>query len=217
MYPRAVGKNTEKSSSSSLTNYEPAIFVDVDGTLWPDKGPGSILHDIDLAALSIQISNLCNAISIYSVFAVSNQTCVARGLCTLDELKERVGEIEEYIRKSGVKFDFRYCIHHPEASDINYRIECSCRKPAPGLIQDISRDFSINLESSLFIGDRITDAQSASYAGIKRIFLIDNEKMFESNVFPINHEYAYTSVPFRVISSIAFLVNYIRHYGVQLL
>jgi len=211
-----VGKNTESSLSVSLKSYEPAIFVDVDGTLWPDKGPGSIFHDIDLHAVSSQLKGLCNAASIHRVFAVSNQTCVARGLCTLEQLRERVFEIESNIQKSGVAFDFRYCIHHPEATNIKYRIQCNCRKPSPQMVTEITQKFSIDLNRSIFIGDRITDAQSASYAGVKHIFLTNNEKMFELNINPINEKYTYKLVNFRVIPSIPLLTRYIQYYGVGL-
>lgn len=208
-----MDKTTDKADGLH-TIYKAAIFVDADGTLWPDKGPGSIFQNIDLTALSSQLLMLSDALSVDRIFVVSNQTCVARGLCTLDNLQKRTSEIQEWVRKSGVQFDFKYCLHHPEASDDNYRIECYCRKPEPGIIQDISQSFSINLESSIFIGDRITDAQAASYAGIKQIFLINNKKMFESNVSSINHKYLYASVSFRVISSIECLIAYIRECGV---
>lgn len=208
-------KNTENSRDSLLINHEPAIFVDVDGTLWPDKGPGSIFHEIDLRALSSQLQDLCNSASIHRVFAVSNQTCVARGLCTLEQLRVRVSHIEDNIRSYGVKFDFRYCIHHPQATNIEYRIECDCRKPSPQMVIDISREFSIDLNRSIFIGDRITDAQSASRAGIKQIFLIYNEKMFEPNINQTDEKYTFKLVNFRLIPSIPLLAKYIQNYGMK--
>ena len=206
-------KSTEKSSIPPAI-YEPAILIDADGTLWPDLGPGSIFQKIDLVSLSSQIKDLCCVFSIDRVFVVSNQTCVARGLCTLDDLKKRISVLERFIRKSGVRFDFKYCVHHPEASDYHFRIQCVCRKPRPGIIRDISKSFSIDLKSSIFIGDRITDAQAASYSGIKQIFLIENVNLFKSNISSVNEENLYTPVSFRVIPSISYLISYIRRNGV---
>ena len=203
-------KDTEKLPDSPLKYSQPAIFMDADGTLWPDKGPGSIFQDIDLVGLASQIRNLCYVTSIERVFVVSNQTCVARGLCTLNELRERIREIEVSVRKLGVSFDFRYCVHHPNALDALYRVKCDCRKPSPKIIMDISDKFSIDLRSSIFVGDRITDAQSASYAGVKHIFLIHNEKMFESNIYSLNPDYDHRLISFRITPSITYLVDSIR-------
>lgn len=217
MYSVMVGKNTDKPKSSLSSINEPAIFMDADGTLWADNGPGSIFQEINLSRLSSKLLSLCDSLSIYRVFIVTNQTCVARGLFSLGDLEARIAEIEEFVRESGVDLRFRFCIHHPEASEIDFRIDCLCRKPAPGLIQEISKDFSIDLESSLFIGDRITDAQAANYAGIKHVFLIANEKMFELNVFSNIQKYDNSTVAFRVVPTIALLAIYFRKYGVQFL
>jgi D-glycero-D-manno-heptose 1,7-bisphosphate phosphatase len=208
-----VGQNTEKSERILLKPTKPAIFMDADGTLWPDYGPGSIFYEINLEVLSHELLSLSQAFSTKHLFVVSNQTCVARGLKTLSQLEERVDEIENYVRKLGLNFSFEYCLHHPEASDEKYRVSCACRKPAPGLIQDISNTWSIDLKKSLFIGDRITDAQAASYAGINRIFLIDNDKLFEQNVSHIKTKESYIPIAFIVISSISSLLKYTKSHG----
>jgi D-glycero-D-manno-heptose 1,7-bisphosphate phosphatase len=208
---------TQESEVMSFEALKPAIFIDADGTLWPDYGPGSIFQEIDFEVLSHELLSLSQAFSTKHLFVISNQTCVARGLKTLTQLEERIGEIEDCVRKLGLNFTFEYCLHHPEASDKKYRKLCACRKPAPGLIQDISSTWSIDLKTSLFIGDRITDAQAASYAGIKRIFLIDNEKLFEQNVSHINTKESYIPISFLVISSISSLVEYIQSHGLELL
>ena len=50
-------------------------------------------------------------------------------------------------------------------------VNCSCRKPKPGLIHQAVRKYSIDLQSSFLIGDRWRDVDCATNAGVKSIFI----------------------------------------------
>ena len=59
--------------------------------------------------------------------------------------------------------------------------KCDCRKPLPGLINLMVEKHNISPEKSFLIGDRITDIQAGTSAGIKHLFLITNSRMLEIN------------------------------------
>jgi D-glycero-D-manno-heptose 1,7-bisphosphate phosphatase len=62
---------------------------------------------------------------------------------------------------------FRYCPHHPEATVARYRVECRCRKPAPGMIEGLLDEYPIRRRESFLVGDRDTDLEAAAAAGIR--------------------------------------------------
>jgi D-glycero-D-manno-heptose 1,7-bisphosphate phosphatase len=105
--------------------------------------------------------------------AITNQTVVARGLATLEEVAAVHARVDELIRRDGgPALDGWYvCPHHPEATDPAYRIACECRKPRPGLIVQAAEDHAIDLGRSFMVGDRITDVVAGHAAGCSTIQL----------------------------------------------
>jgi D-glycero-D-manno-heptose 1,7-bisphosphate phosphatase len=94
------------------------------------------------------------------IIAISNQRGIARGLMskkTVDSIHRR---LNEELEKIGTGIDrFYYCPH-------NYN-ECQCRKPAPGLVLEAIKDFSIDPSKSWLIGDSESDRLCGERAGVK--------------------------------------------------
>ena len=107
---------------------------------------------------------------------ITNQSAVARGLCTEDDLKRIHARLESMLDRDGAHLDAIYtCPHHP---DFPYRgvTDCRCRKPAPGMLARACRDFAIDPKQSVFVGDSPTDVQAARRAGMRPILVAPNRQ-----------------------------------------
>lgn len=146
-----------------------AIFLDRDGTLNEDPGYlGDPEQVILLPTVGEALSILKNKYN-FLLIVVSNQSGVARGLITEDDVKKVNSRINELLSKYNVRIDeFYYCTAHPDYSSAD---KCICRKPSPKMILDASEKFNINLSKSYLIGDSISDIESADNAGCKSILV----------------------------------------------
>ena len=65
------------------------------------------------------------------------------------------------------------CPHHPdkgfEGERPEYKIDCDCRKPKPGLLLQAAKDFNIDLSQSIMIGDSDRDVEAGEAAGCKSV------------------------------------------------
>lgn len=59
-----------------------------------------------------------------------------------------------------------WCPHHPEAGIGDYRVDCDCRKPRPGMLLDAIARFDIDPSQSLMVGDKQGDLDAAAAAGV---------------------------------------------------
>lgn len=149
-----------------------AVFLDRDGVLIEDT---DLLTSCEQVRICEGIPQAIRALHKAGLFLVivSNQTVVARGLAT----EEEVHEVHEYIQNllyeaSGVRIDCVYfCPHHPSATLPGYRVNCDCRKPRPGMLVQAARKHNLNLQTSFLVGDRITDIVAGARAGCRTVLV----------------------------------------------
>lgn len=105
----------------------------------------------------------------YAIIVVTNQSVVARGLCTEWQLQELHRGIDQMLQSEGcAPLDaYSYCAHHPDATVAAYREVCQCRKPQPGMLLTAAAEHSIDLARSVMIGDRLTDILAGHKAGCR--------------------------------------------------
>ena len=156
--------------AKNLRKKQKAIFLDRDGTI--NKYVG-FLRNIDDFELIDGVSEAIKQInqSGYLAIVVTNQPVIARGEVTWDELYEIHKKMETLLGKDGAYIDGIYiCPHHPDkgfdGERPEYKFDCDCRKPKPGLILLAAKDFNIDLSQSIMIGDSDRDKQAGENAGI---------------------------------------------------
>lgn len=149
-----------------------AVFLDRDGVLIEDV---NLLTRRDQVRVCRRAPEALKALyaSGYLLFVVTNQTVIARGLAT----EQDVEDINSFIGKmlfdgSGCRLErFYFCPHHPEATLPQYRIKCECRKPRPGMLLQAAKEYNLDLRASFMIGDRISDIVAGHKAGCRTILV----------------------------------------------
>ncbi len=144
----------------------PAVFLDRDGTLNHDAGYVHRIADFRWLPGAVSAIRRLNQGGYY-VFVVTNQAGVARGMYDEAAVNDLHRWMNKELRAAGAHIDdIRYCPHHPQATIASYRIACSCRKPAAGMLLDLMNCWPVIRERSIMIGDRETDAAAGQAAGI---------------------------------------------------
>ena len=159
-----------KPGTTVSTNKRHAVFLDRDGV---------IIEDVHFLQESAQIRILPGVIEAlhqlqtqYYIIVITNQSGVARGLISEDGLLQIHTTLVQRLYADGVSVDgLYYCPHLPNAPVAAYDLECSCRKPKPGMLLQAEKDRGIDLPGSFLVGDRPTDIKAAQAGGVTGILV----------------------------------------------
>jgi D,D-heptose 1,7-bisphosphate phosphatase len=153
-----------------------AVFLDRDGTINKDIGYLYKIEDLELLPGVIQAIKILND-SGFLVIVITNQSGVARGYYSEMDIKLLHNYINNILNEYGANIDaFYYCPHHPEKGIGKYKVNCNCRKPKPGLIENAIEEFKIDRSKSYMVGDKKSDVEAGKNANLKDSYLIDGQK-----------------------------------------
>lgn len=158
---------------------ERAVFLDRDGTIIEDTG---YPHERDKIKFLPRVSEAIRLLNQngFKVIITTNQSGVARGYFTKETVQEINRYIQESLARQGATIDkMYYCPHHVEGTIEEYRKECYCRKPNPGMIEEAIGEFDIDSRNSFVIGDKISDIEAGRRAGCKAILLVSEDSLNE--------------------------------------
>jgi D-glycero-D-manno-heptose 1,7-bisphosphate phosphatase len=150
-----------------------AIFFDRDGTLCEDRNYLRRSEDIRILPGVIQALQQLRDRG-FQLIIVTNQSGVARGYFTEEELAEIHSVLAARFGHSGIQFAGIYhCPHLEGAEAPAYSRPCDCRKPQPGLLLQAASDHGIDLKGSFMIGDKASDIEAGRRAGCRTVLLAE--------------------------------------------
>jgi histidinol-phosphate phosphatase family protein len=152
-----------------------AVFIDKDGTLIDD-----VPYNTDPSHVRFTPHALSGlqqlARSGFALFIATNQPGLASGRMPHAAFDALRTHIERRLRdEAGVALDgWCVCPHAPQATPA-----CTCRKPAPGLLQRAAREHGLDLARSWMIGDILDDIEAGRRAGCSTVLLdVGNETVW---------------------------------------
>lgn len=159
----------------NLRKRQRAIFLDRDGTLNKYVGFLTDINDLELMDDAAEAVRRINA-SGYLAIVITNQPVIARGEVSMEELTQIHNKMETLLGQEGAYIDALYfCPHHPDKGFAGerpqFKTECSCRKPKPGMLLQAAQDYNIDLSKSWMIGDSDSDIKAGAAAGCGTVML----------------------------------------------
>ena len=148
-----------------------AVFLDRDGTLNVDVVYLHRLEDLELFPWTGDALRLLKRAG-YVLVVVTNQSGIAQGLIQPGFVETCHEEMRRRLQSAGADLDaLYYCQHHPRGVVESLAIECRCRKPLPGMIEDAARDLQIDPAQSWVIGDKWLDVNLGHAVGARSILV----------------------------------------------
>lgn len=156
-------------SGTEASDPRAAAFLDRDGVINVDTGYPHRPDELRFTPTAIEGIRLLNTNG-WLAIVVSNQSGVARGLFGTAEVEAFHAHIQSELARAGAQIDaFYYCPYHPDGSVAEWAIAHEDRKPGAGMLLRAMRDWPIDRDASVLIGDKDSDMAAARRAGVKGI------------------------------------------------
>lgn len=161
-----------------------AVFLDRDGTINVEVRYLSRVEDFEfIPGVPLALRRLSDAG--FLLVVVTNQSGIGRGYYDEAALHAIHDHMHDDLAGYGVSIDACYfCPHHPEHAGGDYRRECGCRKPLPGMLQQAARDLDIDLSRSYMIGDKLADVEAGLNAGCTPLLVLTGYGSGEADRLP---------------------------------
>ena len=147
-----------------------AIFLDRDGTINIEKDYIYKCEDLVFEEGSVEALKTFKNLG-YILIVVSNQSGIARGYFTEEDLKAFNNNMNEKLKEKSVEItEFYCCPHHPDGL-AEYKKVCDCRKPNNKMLEDAIKKYNIDREKSYMIGDKVSDIGAGLKSKLKTVLV----------------------------------------------
>lgn len=149
-----------------------ALFLDRDGVVNVEK---NYLHKIEDFELMEGIIDVCRVYQDqgYLILIVTNQSGISRGYYTEEDFAHLSRWMIEHFKEAGITITRIYhCPHHESIDGV-----CECRKPEPGMFLEARKEYDLDMEHSVMIGDNERDIEASLKAGVGMNILLSREAL----------------------------------------
>jgi D,D-heptose 1,7-bisphosphate phosphatase len=169
----------------NLAVKQKCVFLDRDGTINKFNDFITRQDDFELIDGAAEAIKKINSLG-YLAIVITNQPVIARGEVDFDTLDLIHKKMETDLGKHGAYIDdLFYCPHHPDkgfpGERPEYKFDCDCRKPKPGMILEAAKKYNIDLCKSFMVGDDMRDVNAGINAGCTPVLLAENTVRIEKN------------------------------------
>ncbi|MFA5864131.1 MAG: HAD family hydrolase [Phycisphaerae bacterium] len=145
------------------------VFLDRDGTIIEDTGFIGRPEDVRVLPGAIEGLRILQEMG-YALIVVSNQSGLARGIFTLEQMEAVKERFCLMMKEAGVRLlDYFCCPHHVEGTVEEFRKDCADRKGSPGMILKGAYRHGLYLRGSWMIGDREDDIRAGRVCGMRTV------------------------------------------------
>ncbi len=157
-----------------------ALLLDRDGVL---------IEDVDYVTSAQQVRMRPDIMSSlrkareqnFRLLVFTNQSGIGRGKIALSQYEQVTLHLQDLLAKEGLFLDrILKAPFFEDSSLLSCRIRKSLRKPRPGMIHQLAREFRLDLKKSKLVGDCATDLMAGALAGVGSLYLIKGPRKTES-------------------------------------
>lgn len=190
----------ENQNTLNFTYPRPALFLDRDGVVNIDHGYVSRAEQITFIDGIFDLIKAANFKG-YHVIIITNQSGIARGYYSLNDFNDlTLWLIGEFKKRSAFIDRIYHCPHHPHEGLGPLKLNCTCRKPLPGMISEATKDFNIDLKKSIIVGDNVTDVLAGARGGVGNLFLLCGNVEHRHTSAPQNTIFIHSLRDFRLMN-----------------
>lgn len=143
-----------------------ALFLDRDGVINHDSGYTSSAENFRFIEGIFDLCRTAKQLS-YLLIVVTNQAGIGRGYYSEQDFLTLTEWMRERFEAEGAPVnDVFFCPYHPVHGIGHYKKDSICRKPNPGMLLLAAEKYKVDMRSSIMIGDKDSDMQAASKAGV---------------------------------------------------
>jgi histidinol-phosphate phosphatase family protein len=148
-----------------LAKLNKAVFLDRDGTICEEVNYLTNPAQLKILPRVGEAIKLLNE-SGFKVIVVTNQSAIARGFMTEEDLKMIHKKMLRELSKEKAYIDaVYYCPHHPGDN-------CECRKPRAALLMKAVNELGVSLHDSYVVGDKQSDIALSSHIKCKSVLVL---------------------------------------------
>jgi len=149
---------------------KPALFLDRDGVVNKNYGYVYKKDEFDFHHEIFEICNIAQNAKM-PIVIVTNQSGLGRGYFSEADFLSLTDWMVTEFNRQGITIEkVLYALESPEKESVSER-----RKPSPAMILEAAEEFNINLDESIFIGDKESDMLAAQRGGVRHRILISSE------------------------------------------